>query len=103
MTRCHSVPSEGRNSHCDAGPGGSEAEGVDSFPFSVFRFHPSLYKQEVQHHPPVLHLFLFTSFYKVFRFDFSVYFVPLRPLREIKIISVCFSRRERETFFRVLR
>ena len=29
------MPFEGRNSHCDAGPGGSEAEGVDSFPFSL--------------------------------------------------------------------
>ena len=44
----------------------------------------------MQHHCPVLHLCLFNSFYKVFRFDFSVYFVPLRPLREIKIISFVF-------------
>ena len=44
----------------------------------------------MQHHCSVLHLFLFNSFYKVFRFHFSVYFVPLRPLREIKITSVLF-------------
>ncbi len=29
MTKCHSVPSEGSTTQCDAGPEGSEAEGVD--------------------------------------------------------------------------
>ncbi len=29
MTKCHSVPTEGSTTQCDAGPEGSEAEGVD--------------------------------------------------------------------------